>query len=240
MILPGLGRRISLDENDKKFLVRRRLAAAADVSLPRRKTWRIGGKSLDQGSTGTCVGHAWKNFLRCAPIRTEIGPTPWDIYRKAISVDEWTDNDAEIIDINNANLQSGTSVRAGAQTMIEFGRLKSYLWAFDLQSVIEWVLTQGPLVLGINWYSTFNNPDHEGIIKLSETSTILGGHAILCRGINLKTSLATLENSWGDTWGKSGACYIPLSTLERLIHEQGECCTAIETKILPIRTLPIP
>jgi len=79
-------------DKDEMYLMRRALAAAG-TALPTRKTWPINRLSLDQGQTGTCVGHAWRNFLRCAPLRTEkSGPSPFDIYRSAVTNswgDEW-------------------------------------------------------------------------------------------------------------------------------------------------------
>ena len=231
----AFGRRNDPDDRDLKYLMRRRLAAPSAVQLPSRKTWRLSSHSLDQGQTGTCVGHGWKNWLRCEPMRTEKGgPSQWDIYRAAVLLDPWGDNDDEAHhEDGNPHMDSGTSIRAGAEAVLATGRLKSYLWAFELAPVIEWVLTQGPVVLGINWYSSFMNPGADGIIKITPTARSVGGHAILMRGLDMRRSLATLENSWGDAWGNGGACYLPLGDLERLIHEDGECCSAIEQKLKP-------
>jgi hypothetical protein len=226
------GRRFSPDARDHAFLMSRRLEAPG-TPLPTKKTWSIASKNLDQGQTGTCVGHAWKNFLRCAPLQTSAGPTPFDIYRRAILLDEFPDNDREI-ELPEDQLQAGTSVRAGAQAVTNLGRLKSYLWAFSLQPALEFVLTQGPVVLGINWYDSFN-PDSEGIIKITPRARIAGGHAILWRGADTKRGLAQLSNSWSDSWSKGGDCFIGFKDLERLIHEDGEAATAVEQKLKPAK-----
>ena len=238
----GFGRRYSPDPQDRGFLLRRRLAAPG-TPLPTRKTWRIAATALHQGSTGTCVGHAWANFLRCAPLRTVKGaPSPYDIYRKAVTLDEWSENDDETgLPDHDAGLDFGTSVRSGAEAVTSFGRLKTYLWAFTLQPALEFVLTQGPVVLGINWYTSFNNPNAEGVIRIRSNAIVDGGHAILWRGADTKRGLALLSNSWGDTWGKSGECYIPLRDLDRLISlEQGEACTAIEQRLQANVVTPAP
>ncbi len=237
----GFGRKYSPDPEDRGYLLRRRLAAAG-TPLPTRKTWRINASALNQGATGTCVGHAWANFLRCAPIQSAKDvPSPYDIYRKAVAVDAWSENDDEVtLPDHDKGLDFGTSVRAGAEAVTSFGRLKTYLWAFTLQPALEFVLTQGPVVLGINWYSSFT-PDAEGIITIRPTARVAGGHALLWRGADTKRGLALLSNSWGDTWGKSGECYIPLRDLDRLIAlEQGEACTAIEQRLRAIVALPPP
>ena len=94
--MPGFGRRYAPDDRDRNFLMRRMLADARSLTLPPRKTWSIGSTALNQGNTGTCVGHAWRNFLRCAPIRTERGgPSAFDVYRSAVLKDPWRDNDDE-------------------------------------------------------------------------------------------------------------------------------------------------
>jgi hypothetical protein len=238
--MPGLGRLPSPDIRDKNFLMRRKLAAPGTV-MPVSKTWPMSGISLDQKETSTCVGHAWKNFLRCAPMRTEKGPSPFDIYREAVKLDGFPENDNEAtLPDFDPGLASGTSVRAGAEAVTNSGRLKSYLWAFDLQSVIEWVLTKGPVVLGVNWYGSMSTPDKEGIARIAANSRIDGGHSFLLRGGNTKRALGTCENSWGDGWSKKGTFYLPFADLERLIHEDGESCTAIQTKLVPANPKPIP
>jgi hypothetical protein len=229
----GLGRRHSPDERDRAFLLARRLPK--EIALPARKTWRIAAKSIDQGETGTCVGHGWFNFLRCEPIQTVKGaPSPFDLYRKAVKLDEWPENDGEATAPQD-ELQSGTSVRAGAEAVMGYGRLKSYLWAFTLQPALEFVLTQGPVVLGTDWPESFFSPDDEGIVRLGNRPRYVGGHCYLWRGADTKRGLAYCENSWGDSFGKSGGFYIPLRDLETLILRQGECCAAVESKLKPAK-----
>lgn len=234
------GRRYSPDIRDRGYLMRRRLGAPGEA-LPTRKTWHLNPRSLDQGRTGTCVGHGWENFLRCAPMQTlKRAPNPFDIYRAAVLLDEWTGNDGEAtLPDGDPGLESGTSVRAGAEAVTAKGRLKTYLWAFTLQPALEFVLTQGPVVLGVNWYNTFMNPDDEGIVSIKPTSTVVGGHCFLWRGADTARGLAVCENSWGDDWGINGKFYIPLRDLDRLIAaEQGEACSAIEQKLASKVVMP--
>lgn len=231
--MPGFGRRFAPDGRDRNYLMRRMLADARALALPARKTWSIHGKALDQGNTGTCVGHAWRNFLRCAPIRTERGgPSPFDIYRSAVLKDTWrANNDEARLPDRDPGLDFGTSVRAGAKAVTGFGRLKSYVWSFALQPVIEWVLTEGPVVLGTNWYSSFARPDRAGIVRIAPNAKVVGGHAYLLRGVDTRRALARCANSWGDGWGLSGEFLLPFRDLERLIQEDGEACSAVEKRL---------
>src|SRR5690349_6626303 len=114
-------RRKSPDSRDCNYLLKR-LLAPAGAPLPISKTWAIANKNLDQGDTGTCVGHGWANFLRCAPTQTSATTqTAFKIYDAAILLDEWTDND------HDTDRQMGTSVRAGAEAVSDMHRLKSYV-----------------------------------------------------------------------------------------------------------------
>jgi hypothetical protein len=230
--MAGFGRRYAPDIRDSGYLMRRMLADARAVTLPARRTWGIHRTALDQGNTGTCVGHAWRNFLRCAPIRTERGgPSAFDIYRSAVLKDTWrANNDEAQLPDGDPGLDYGTSVRAGAQAVTAFGRLKSYVWAFELQAVIEWVLTEGPVVLGTNWYSSFARPDRQGIVRIEAKARVVGGHAYLLRGVDTRRALARCANSWGDGWGLSGEFLLPFRDLDRLIPEAGEACSAVEKR----------
>ena len=238
--MPGFGRRYAPDDRDRNFLMRRMLADARTLALPPRKTWSIGSTALNQGNTGTCVGHAWRNFLRCAPIRTERGgPSAFDVYRSAVLKDPWRDNDDEArLPDGDSGMDTGTTIRAGAEAVTGFGRLKSYVWAFALQPAVEWVLTTGPVVLGTNWYSSLSQPDAEGVVRITATARVVGGHAYLWRGVDTRRALAVCSNSWGDGWGQSGDFKVPFRDLERLIHEDGEVCSAVEQRLRPQAVMP--
>ena len=179
------------------------------------------------------MGMAWANFLRCAPIRSTAGINEeyaYKIYDHAISIDEWDDNDSD------SEREMGTSVRAGAEAVLKFGRLKSYVWAFQLQPAVEWVLTRGPVVLGTLWYNSMLDTDSEGIVQIKPRARPVGGHAYLWRGVDVRRAMAKCSNSWGDDWGISGEFFLPLRDLERLIAEEGECCTAIEQRLKPTQS----
>ena len=239
--MPGFGRRFAEDPRDRDYLMRRMLPGVEDLALPTKKTWGINPTNLNQGDTGTCVGHAWRNFLRCAPIRTSTKhPSAFDVYRSAVLLDSWKGNDGEAkLPDDDPGLESGTTVRAGAEAVTNFGLLKSYVWSFSLQPAVEWVLTKGPVVLGTNWYSSMFKTDAEGIVRITSTATVAGGHAYLWRGVDTKRALALCTNSWGDTWGKkSGDFYVPFRDLERLIHEQGEVCSAVQQRLQAKAVMP--
>lgn len=229
----GLGRLIAPDERDRSFAMAP-LIAVAPVAAPQVRNWRIPGRSIDQGSTATCVGHAWRNFLRCAPLQGERGPSPWDIYREAVKLDPWPDNDAEAhLPDGDRHFISGTSVRAGAKALQAAKHISNYLWAWDIDTMIQWLLTTGPVVVGTNWYDSMEEPDSRGIAKVTKEARVIGGHAYLARGANVHTELILFENSWGEEWGSRGTFYLRFSDVERLLKEEGEACTAVQSWVAP-------
>jgi len=229
----GMGRIYKPDERDLQYLMRAALPSAKGrvaAPAPTQKTWALKPPVLNQLKTGTCVGHGWTNFLRCAPMQTTKHiDAPYDLYRKAVLLDDMPENDGEATAADDA-LQYGTTVRAGAVALTNETRLQQYLWAFDLATTIEWLLTKGPVVVGVNWYDGMFAVPTNGILKV--TGDIAGGHCFLLRGANSKTRLVPCTNSWGVDWGLKGNFFLTFSDLERLIHEQGEVCTAVQQKVI--------
>jgi len=79
---------------------------------------------------------------------------------------------------------------------------------------------KGPCATGSNWYEGMNTPDKNGIIK--PTGKMLGGHAYVIRGVNVKARLLRIKNSWGKSFGIDGDCFISFDDMDRLLKERGE------------------
>jgi C1A family cysteine protease len=50
----------------------------------------------------------------------------------------------------------------------------------------------------------------------------MGGHCLLCRGVNVREGYFLLRNSWGKSWGKDGDCRISFADMKRLLADGGE------------------
>jgi Papain family cysteine protease len=229
----GLGRLHARDERDQLF----RLATSVPLVVKRTNhLWPYFDKPMDQGQTGTCVGHGWKAWMATAPlIQSDIGepPSPFDVYDQAILEDEWADND------HDTERQFGTSVRAGAKVLQGLGYLASYQWAWDLNTAANWLsgidmagrYVGGPVVIGVNWYDSMFVTDDEGFLHISDGSGVAGGHCVCLTGWNESRGFAYGLNSWGSGWGRKGRFYMPGEVLNRLIHEDGEVCTSAEIRL---------
>jgi hypothetical protein len=176
------------------------------------RSWRLGGIT-DQGNNPHCVGHAWYSWFSCSPVR-QHPIVPDGIYTLAQYFDEWIGQDYD-----------GTSVRGGAKVLKITGHIKKYSFEWRLEPAINYLLENGPLVLGINWYSGMMLP-RNGYIKV--TGNILGGHAVLLYGVNINREEVSIANSWGQSWGNRGTAKLSLEDFSKLLGEDGECCAAEE------------
>lgn len=212
----GLGRKFSPDAEDEKHQIRGLFGAEETPKRP--FAYYYGTMFLDQGNTSQCVEYSWHHYVQTGRIRPKRRHPYWTIgepYNRMQDVDEWEGNDYD-----------GTSVRAGAKVMQEMGYIDSYLWAWDLPTVIDAVTEVGPVVMGTNWYRSMFTPDSQGVVKAE--GPIDGGHAWLIDGASRKRGMARAKNSWSKKWGKYGRFWVPFEVLEQLIREDGEACLAVE------------
>jgi hypothetical protein len=224
------GRRVAIDPRDDLHPIRARIGQAVER---RNITWALGhALTMDQGNTGTCVGHGLKALLMASPVKRgtpTAHPTPYEIYRRAILLDEWSDNDAEEHAPDSA-LQAGTSVRAGAKALQDLGLVSSYDWAHDVNPMIDFLCGHGPVVIGVNWYDTMEEPDAHGLIKIGPSASVVGGHCVCIVGWSQTHGRFQGVNSWGRSWGVDGRFSISAEDMERLIHEDGEICAPVERR----------
>jgi hypothetical protein len=231
----GLGRLYVPDERDQNYPLRAMMTKKPER---RKRPWNR-PRVLDQGATGTCVGHAWRLWLEMAPRLhpPEYGVPAFDIYRAAVLLDEWRQNDGEARRPDD-DLQFGTSVRAGAKVMQQLGAIGEYRWAYDAATIADFVTRRdgSPVVVGTNWYEGMMRPDpRSGRISLG--GSVVGGHAWLVRWFNERDMVFTGVSSWGRAWGLDGQFFIRYEDLDRLVKEQGEACCGVE---LATRTLADP
>lgn len=268
----GTGRREQPDLRDFEHLVfGTALPEDPDAALsqglikPRKMPWRT-QESVYQGNTGTCVGHAWRNWLNTAPYmhKADIGPDGFTIYRMCVPEDEWTENDHETtapID----QLQFGSSIRAGAKAMVKLGYIKpadpkdpksGYSWVFNNEKAIAAVKTVTPLVAGTLWSNSMFYPDNSGVIRYFGRRGD-GGHAYLWmwwddvrgayliqntwRGWGIDHPLAAKHSFFRHLLGKGGFAYLPGEDAEKLLRYGGELCTALQVrKPKPRQAIQVP
>lgn len=210
----GLGRLYAPDRRDHGFL----MAAVLPVATVTHRAWYQNGWWGDQGATPQCVGYAWAHWLEDGPV-TQGGSAPIlapsVIYHEAQLVDEWP-----------GEAYDGTSGRAGAKVLQARRFIDSYLWAFDAETVVNAILSTGPVVVGTNWYEGMFAANAAG--KLTISGVIAGGHEYVLNGASRASGLVRIKNSWGRAWGRNGNAWLSFADLDRLLKEDGEACLAVE------------
>lgn len=231
--MPGLGRLHAPDVRDTNYLMVATPRAIAVVAR-RNHLWAYFDAPLDQGNTGTCVAHGWKHWLSAAPvIQSDVDepPYPFDMYDEMILLDEFPEND------HDADRQMGTSVRAGAKVLQGKGYLKSYSWAWSVETAADWLagidaegrFVGGPVVIGVEWRDGMWNTDSEGFLRVS--GNVVGGHCVCLLGWNEKRGFAYGINSWGTSFGVRGRFYLAGEDFKKLMQEGGEVCTSAEVRL---------
>lgn len=211
---PRLGRIPKFDERSKNFRVR---DLVGEKPL-RSYTWRC-TTLLDQGNSGSCVGHGIAHELIARPAESKGIDHRFaeeKIYWEAQKIDEWEGGAYP-----NANPQyEGTSVIAGVKIGRRLGYYEGYYWAFGLADTLLGLAYHGPAVLGIYWTEGMMEPDAKGYIR--PTGQIIGGHCLLANQIEISAGCVNLVNSWGLAWGENGCAKITFKDLDKLLRMDGE------------------
>lgn len=198
------------------------------------RMWRQ-GTVLDQGSEGACVGFGWTAELLAKPFSPLSQPTQakgnqyaLGVYKEAQKIDEW-----------EGEQYSGTSVLAGAKILQQRGVIGSYRWCFGIEDVRDAVLTTGPVVIGIPWYSEMYTTRDSGLVKVG--GELVGGHCITLTGYHTAMiiegkirSVFRWRNSWGTEYGVKGSGFIEYNDLAALLKGTGgEACVPLD-RIIPV------
>lgn len=216
---PRLDRLKQFDERSRQYPVR----AIVTATTPRSYTWSL-PIYLDQRSEGACVGFSICHELAARPsvIKGITDEYARQVYFAAQRIDPW-DGGAYP---GATPFYEGTSVLAGFQHVATTGLIKEYRWAFSLEDALMAIGYKGPGVAGLNWYEGMMNTDASGFIR--PTGRVVGGHAIVIRGVSVKNKTVRLSNSWGQSWGLNGDCFLTWDDFGRLLSEDGEFCVPVK------------
>lgn len=220
----SMGRLYSRDVRDDEYPVAPMMANRRSALT--KRFWYSEGWWGDQGHTPHCVAFSWSHFLHDGP---RLGSIYRDkklvdtsvLYCEAQKRDPWPgDCDTPLYD--------GTSVRAGAKVLQDWGFIEEYRWARNADEVIQVILNQGPVIVGTWWKRDMFYPNLQGVVTATGANS--GGHAYVINGVNLDTGYFRLKNSWGRHWGRQGHALISISDMDMLIKDYGEACVPLQRR----------
>jgi len=191
-----------LDPRDQNFTFAAKLATLPPVELPVAKVWTPPDNVLNQGNLGACVAFAGAAWLEAEPVVQQV----------TNNLAFWLYGECKKIDgIPNTE---GTYSRALMKVVASQSAVGSYHWASSMQDFDEWLLTQGPILIGIPWFQGMLNSDGQGNVSI--TGALVGGHEVCVYGLCLDGRYV-IRNSWGANWGYHGDCYFSRAQMEQLL-----------------------
>jgi hypothetical protein len=217
-----LGRHVHHDERSKSYRVN--ALARADLNSIRHGRYI---PVLFQGDLGSCTGNAALGAVGTSPLwealPDSLKPSTTDpdaderlavqLYSVATGLDQWPGSWPP-----SDTGSDGLSVAKAAQ---KAGYISGYRHAFGLDDALS-ALANSPVIVGINWYSSFDEPDANGNIRLTRGAFVRGGHEIVMDELDVEGRRVGFTNSWGEDWGLHGRAYLSWDDFGRLLDEKGD------------------
>lgn len=203
-----LGRNVEHDPRSWNFQASR---ATKIVSVTHQAT----GLPLDQGDLGSCTANALCAALNSAPDYT--GDKTY-VETDAVSLYELeTKLEGQPYPPNDPG---GTGLMV-CKAAVQLGWITSYRHAFGVQHALE-ALVRAPVITGVKWYSSFDQPDETGLVEIAAGATVRGGHEFVADGIDAENKLVWFWNSWGTQYGVGGKFCMSFDTWDALLKDQGD------------------
>lgn len=187
---------------------------------------------LDQGNLGSCTGNASVGALGTDPFYA-TKPT-------SLTLDE-----TEAVNIYSIATQldnyrgtyppndTGSNGLAAAKACQKLNLISGYQHITNINDALK-ALSVTPVITGVNWYDSFDNPDSSGRVAISPGAQVRGGHEFVVDAVDVEQRLVGATNSWGTSWGVNGHFWFSWDDWDRLLHERGDV-----TVFVPV-TAPTP
>jgi C1A family cysteine protease len=187
----------------------------------------------DQGQIGSCTANAIGGAIEYEHVKqfnTDLMPSRLFIYynERAIEGTVKEDSGANIRDgIKSVNTQGVCPENLWPYNIKKFKTkpsktcyslalkdkaLKYAVVSQDLNSMKSVLASGFPIVGGFTVYESFESAEvaKTGMVPTpGKDEQILGGHAVMIVGYDDSKGCFIVRNSWSNTWGLSGYCYMP-------------------------------
>lgn len=238
-----LGRHVEHDDRSRDYAFQARTGATALQPVRHQRYIPV----LDQGNLGSCTGNAAEGtagtgaVFQGLPAVTRLTPVQGDaaadeaqavaLYSAATRLDNipgaWEPDD------------TGSTGIAAAKALVKSSLIAGYQHTFKLADALT-ALQYVPLMIGMNWYDSFDQPDSSGLITITPAAQVRGGHEIVADELDVARQLVGFTNSWSASWGLAGRFYLGFGDLERLLGEQGDVTVPVPLTQQPPQPAPGP
>lgn len=213
-----LGRHVEHDPRSKAYGV-----VAGAKSKPKSVDHRRHCAAFNQGELGSCTGNAMAGALMTGtlfvPGRELSEEHAVLLYAHATALDD--------ISGTFPPEDTGSSGIAVAKAAVKAGYLYAYRHAFGLDQALL-ALSRGPVIVGVGWYSSFDEPlGNAAELRVAPGATLRGGHEVELLGLDIEHRMVKGINSWGEEWGADGRFCWSFDTFERLLREDGDVVVPI-------------
>lgn len=225
-----LGRHVNWDSRSLRYRV-------AERAVLESQLWQRQIPVFDQGNLGSCTGNAAIGAVGTSPLWSSSITTSLDEETAVAIYSAGTRLDSEPGEYPPTDTGSdGLSVAKACKTA---GLISGYTHATSLNEMLS-ALQTGPVIVGVNWYNSFDNTDSQGLVSLPANASVRGGHEFEVLGMDLNKQLFTCVNSWGAGWGVNGYFYMTFTTMSRLLNEDGDCTQLIPLSFPAPTPAPVP
>jgi len=180
------------------------------------------GLPLNQGNIGSCTAEALCGALDSAPDLAS-GATPKD---QSAAIELYELETKLEHDPYPPNDPGGTGLWV-CKAAKQLGWITSYQHAFGIDHALQ-ALVLRPVITGINWYTSFDTPDPQGLVAITPGATVRGGHEVVADGIDAPNQLVWFWNSWGPGFGPGGRFCMSFDTWGQLLAQQGDVTVPIK------------
>ena len=202
---------------------------------------------LDQGDLGSCTGNATEGCVGTGALFAPIPAT-----NAAKPTGNGTTDEKQAVALYSAATKlddaagtyppddTGSDGLSAAKAAKNAGLISGYQHCTTLASALK-ALSQQPVITGVNWYSSFDNPDANGNISITKDATVRGGHEFCLDELDVEGKRVGFTNSWGTSWGDNGRAYLSWDDFGRLLKEQGDVTVFVPlSQPAPTPTPPAP
>lgn len=188
------------------------------------------GMPLDQGDVGSCTANALCGALNTAPHWSMGAP----VLNEKSAVKAYSLEEKDLFGTPYPPTDNGGSGQAVCEAAEQLGWCNGFQIARGIQEAIL-ALVLRPVITGVNWYTSFDEPPADAIVSIAPGATVRGGHELVAtelivpEGVTVENLMSSLEQiqvglwqSWGLDYGLQGRFYWTAATWRTLLEQGGD------------------